>query len=157
MGRLACRGPSEGRTGSRVRRALVVLALACLSCGRSPLLLGIDHRMGDDREGVVEGAAFAWNDLAGWTWFRSAEDGTPDVWVTERIPRAPGANGSYYDGEARIRPGLPLDQFAYAVRHELGHALGLKHTAAGVMRKDTATAEFSPDDREECRREGVCE
>jgi predicted Zn-dependent protease len=42
--------------------------------------------------------------------------------------------------------------------HEIGHVLGLEHVARGVMGENNlqATADFTDDDRNECRRVGVC-
>lgn len=141
-----------------MRSSLLLILAICLTGCSSATRVGIDHRMSDEREQLVELAMFRWNMLAGWTALQLAENETPDVWVVEQVPRAPGVNGSYTasNGKIRIRPGLPLEAFKIVAMHELGHALfGPNHTATGVM-SGAATDAFSADDEDHCEDEGVC-
>jgi predicted Zn-dependent protease len=57
----------------------------------------------------------------------------------------------------RIDPSTPPDQVYAVALHELGHALGLNHTAGGVMDPQRQLTAFSDADMDECRRVGACD
>lgn len=76
------------------------------------------------------------------------------------IPADNEATGALYDPVTRtvyVSAGLEERRFL-ALLHEQGHALGLAHVGAGVMRKRiSSSTAFTPEDIEECRRAGVCD
>ena len=138
-----------------MRALALVLALA--GCDPPTLVWALDARMSDEQRGAFAGAMQDWNDLG--CDFRLATR-VEDIegFVALEVP-ANGDDGNFNDGEnlMRLRPGLPLPRFRATARHELGHALNLEHTAAGVMQERISSDTFSPEDHAERRRVGACQ
>jgi hypothetical protein len=133
-------------------RALVLAFL--VSCA-PPLAFTVAPTFTPDEQAQIARAADEWNKrtvpskritLDGGEWRILEEDpGT-------------GWNGSATPSRRviRIHPN-PVNATTYAVAlHEFGHALGLMHTARGVMFATEATEEFSDEDQAECRRVEAC-
>lgn len=140
-----------------MRRALsLLLAVLSLSCGRSTLIVGMDHRLTEEHEHAVERRVGAWIAFTGWECFRFARRADADVFIVEEPPNAKKW-GDHEDGLVRTEPGLSIPNFERVVGHELGHALGLKHTATGVMVPGDPSMDFTEDVRRECWRVGACE
>lgn len=78
--------------------------------------------------------------------------------VLSQVPHG-GYNGFCYHDERLIfiTPDPPKGVTVYSIAlHEFGHALGLKHTARGVMNPTVPTTTFADEDINECRRVEAC-
>jgi len=97
-----------------------------------------------------------------------AEDQVSDE---DRARLASAKPGSFAFGDYSVRDGTiwlapftdangspRADSLLHLAMHELGHGLGMAHTAdpSGVMVAFEGTTAFSEDDHEECERIGVC-
>lgn len=136
----------------------LLIACSCAVRPPPPAFFGIDPAFSAGEIDAIVQAASDWNarlderhqirfELADWPWF-----------IRRRAP-AFGMAGSCTVGSAsiEIRPGLSLAMVRAVARHELGHALELRHVRRGVMQATVyEDTEFSPEDLAECRRVGAC-
>ena len=120
----------------------LALFLALMGCDLPARVWALDARMSDEQRAAFASAMQDWNDLG--CDFRLAtrlED--IDAFVALEDP-GNGDDGAFNDGEnlMRLKPGLPLPRFRATARHELGHALNLEHTTAGVMQERISSDTF---------------
>lgn len=142
-----------------MRRALLALLAACAPAYG----FHVDPRFSADDVAGIQRAADQWNarsrhriTLQGGTWrvlrqegpLSAADDG--------------GAVDVDWNGECSrsrrtvwIHPQSSQPAEVVAL-HEFGHALGLGHTATGLMMATTVSTEFTPEVMAECRRAGAC-
>lgn len=143
-------------------RALVLLALvSCADDGGIRWTLPPD--MTAEERADFDASCDAWNAIA--VRQQSVDIiGDGHVVMTDhmgafRDPNGDGINdvrGEMGGHWMHLRPGMSRTEFRIVVRHEQGHALGLRHVQAGVMSETEAGGEFSEEDLAECRRVNAC-
>lgn len=140
-------------------RAGVLLLVAACSLPAHGATLRPLRSFPDAERAEVERAINAWNErLVPAKLLALDDDGR---WTVTRRAPCTGTNG-YTDPKDRIVYVTPADQIGgdsstYATAlHELGHVLGLDHTASGVMHANVVSVEFTSDVIAECRRVGSC-
>jgi hypothetical protein len=143
-----------------LRAALVAAVVTLTGCatdgGHS---LNIDARFAPAQRDAVLEAADEWNvyvypshrfDIDGEDWRVLAEAPTGEVCA--------GAAGCAKRDERLIQidPRFEPERVRAIALHELGHALGLKHVAGGVMDPNVLHDHLNEIDIAECRRVGAC-
>jgi hypothetical protein len=151
----ATNGRLGGQTGSSLL-ALIFAALTFLpSCSDEVVTVEIDPAFTVAAQNEVRRAGNEWNKRARST-LSFVDDGEWLILPAE----TPSAGLGYAQGRRkliRISTRTPDDQVYAVALHELGHALGLKHTSKGVMDPTRQTMQFSDEDMQECSRVGACE
>jgi hypothetical protein len=148
---------SDGKTGSRILQILIIATgLLLLSCeSTEDVSVEIDGAFTVSKREQIEAAGARWSRIAS----RQVRFEQGGEWLILPAPAPePGFEG-YKQGARRllrIDPHLPDDRFYPVVLHELGHALGLKHTSRGVMDPTASETDFSFEDVVECERVGAC-
>jgi len=128
---------------------------ATLSGCSVPLQFEIDSAFTADERTQIKAAADDWNRITGQD-YKITFDG--DSWVIyKRQPPASNGLTLVAGREVWITPKPVGASVRTIARHEFGHALGLRHTAKGVMYAGWAEDEFSAEDLVECRRVGACD
>lgn len=133
------------------------LALALLVSCAVPLTFAVDPAFARED---IEHAASDWNVLAHASIFLVPEGDSAEWYVerTEDPDDTRGKRGLCTPRERRIRifTSQSHAQIYRVAKHEMGHALGLKHTTHGVMLKGSDAVEFSDEDIAECHKNGPC-
>ena len=140
---------------------LAALALALVGCSGPVRTVAIDYTATDAQAQALNRRVSYWNTvLASGSRIRHADSPDVDVFVVIGDPRNGRAAGwRSTTGRVTVRPDLGDDIFERALGHELGLAIGLEHTACGVMEGDSdeyAALEFCDADINECRAQGAC-
>lgn len=147
-------------------RALTVLLLALLCACAPSYRFRVDPRFEPIEVRGIEKAVYTWNVLPGFR-HRITLD-TKGNWqvLKEEGPKSKQDDGMPIDydwnGECSrskrtvwIHPQSSEDEYPVML-HELGHAVGMKHTTTGVMMAYTVSVEFTPEVMAECKRVGAC-
>lgn len=137
-------------------RALALASLLALSvaCG-GPLGMRVDPSWPASAQDEIARAAADWN-------ARVKPDRRivlgHDGWRILRDTPPGGYNGFALPSERTIWIAPePRGASVYAVAlHEMGHALGLRHTPTGVMMPFTVSTDFTPEVLAECRHAEAC-
>lgn len=147
------------RSRRRVRASILSIGVALTapalaSCGSSDVDCEIDQVFTQPQQAEIQRAGKTWNALT-----TRAITFSPDgEWLIlpASVPLGLGLEQKHRR-LIRISPETPDDQIYAVALHELGHALGLQHTAKGVMDANRQTIAFSEEDMAECRRVGACD
>jgi hypothetical protein len=154
----------------------VLLALALVACADDPPRQDAACAVGPPSTApAVASLGFTEEDAGGWGAAAFAWDQVvvPERWVTCAVPWCAVGDERWtltktppqlpYIGSAdrasmelNVGSGFPAADYRAFAKHELGHAIGLKHTATGVMAERIETEEFTTDVMAECRRVGAC-
>lgn len=142
-----------------MKALLAALALVLAGCGgpRTDWTFTLDPAFSPEERATIRAAAEEWHRFAPRTHIDIA-DGPLRAPFVLRV--APGGTvdgmtvtGYTWDkGVILLAPGFTQPM----IQHEFGHALGLDHTASGVMRI-WAQADWTADDLDECQRVDVCD
>lgn len=138
-----------------MRLALFLLAASLVGCtlpkfGEDPLDFKVDAAFGDDEPFRRAGGK--------WDLFTHPSNritfGHGPWTIVEQDPGT-GYNGGTSNEERTIRIKPGADPYLTSI-HEFGHALGLHHTATGVMNPLEPSDAFTPEVLEECKHVGAC-
>lgn len=135
-----------------------LLAIVGLSCGNAEITYTIDSAFTFAQAQEIHSAAEAWNERTMAKLVDVSDVTGRDLGEWYILPSTPpGGWQGYSMGKrklVRLDPTMPVYPTAL---HELGHVLGLKHVARGVMDPARQTVVFSWEDTLECERVEACQ